>query len=144
MTDIERIEELLALELAKRSFTADFNGAVAILSALRAMPLDLRLALADELVPWEPIENAKKDGTRYLLLRAPVGDDPSGATLGYWDAPEHGEYLGDCGGECRCPEYGEPPAPMWWSEDGGFTEEHPPAGFKPLPTAPQQKDEPNG
>ena len=83
---------------------------------------------------WRDIESAPKDGTLILLY----GDTPDGprVTAGNWLAPEHGDYLGDCGGECRCPEYGDPPEPLWWDTDGGFTDEWPPLGWQPLPSPP--------
>lgn len=89
---------------------------------------------------WQPIKTAPKDGTHILLYAGPqtfrgelVGPR---LTYGYWLIEEHGEYLGDCGGECRCPEYGDTPEPFWMSEDGGFTEENPPTHWRPLPSPP--------
>jgi hypothetical protein len=83
---------------------------------------------------WRDIESAPKDGTLILLY----GDTPDGprVTAGNWLAPEHGDYLGDCGGVCRCPEYDDPPEPFWWDTDGGFTDEWPPLGWQPFPSPP--------
>lgn len=83
---------------------------------------------------WRDIESAPKDGTLILLY----GDTPDGprVTAGNWLAPEHGDYLGDCGGVCRCPEYDDPPEPLWWDTDGGFTDEWPPLGWQPFPSPP--------
>jgi hypothetical protein len=123
MTDIERIEEQIALALATRGFTADHNGAVAVLSALRAMPLDLRLALADELAPWEPIEKAA-DGDVALVYsgfdREPYRSRMSVRKLrkgaGADDPVDWYDHLG-----CRDPLLAA-------------------THFKPLPARPQQKD----
>lgn len=89
---------------------------------------------------WQPIETAPKDGTN-ILLYAPAAVYQGKAvterlTYGHWEEPEHGKYLGDCGGECRCPEYDEAPPPYWYSDDGGFTEEYPPTHWMPLPKPP--------
>ncbi len=91
---------------------------------------------------WQPIETAPKDGTLILLYAgAQMYDgkptDPR-LTCGYWLVLEHGDYLGDCGGECRCPEYDDPPDPYWYSEDGGFTTENPPTHWMPLPAPPSR------
>ena len=79
------------------------------------------------LLPWQPIATAPKDGTHVLLSY------PGRVTYGYWLALEVGKLVGDCGGVCRCPEYDEPPDPFWYSDDGGFTEEHPPTHWMTLP-----------
>lgn len=90
---------------------------------------------------WQPISTAPKDGT-HILLWAPAQTfegkptEPR-LTYGYWDVPEHGAYLGDCGGECRCPEYDDCPDPYWFSMDGSFTEENPPTHWMPLPAPPE-------
>ena len=76
---------------------------------------------------WQPIATAPKDGTHVLLSY------PGRITYGYWLVLEVGKLVGDCGGVCRCPEYDEAPDPFWYSEDGGFTEEHPPTHWMPLP-----------
>jgi hypothetical protein len=81
---------------------------------------------------WLPIESAPKD--RNILLSTNYA--PLRVAEGWWDEPEHGEYLGDCGGACRCPEYGDTPEPSWMSTDGGFTKEHPPTHWMPLPLPP--------
>ncbi len=111
-------------------------GEVAMLKETMA-ELSLLQSLSDQnrlTGGWRDIESAPKDGTLILLY----GDTPDGprVTAGNWLAPEHGDYLGDCGGECRCPEYGDPPEPLWWDTDGGFTDEWPPLGWQPLPSPP--------
>jgi hypothetical protein len=104
----------------------------------RAIKAEDDLAAAQE---WRPIETAPKDGT-HILLYAPAREyagkptEPR-LTYGYWMILEHGEYLGDCGGECRCPEYGDTPEPSWYSEDGGFIPENPPTHWKALPLPPR-------
>lgn len=113
-------------------------------AALERESISLKLAetlailVIAECFKWRPIESAKKDGTHILLGRFVPGQDMR-TTYGYWLVLERGEYLGDCGGDCRCPEYDEPPEPSWYSEDGGFTKEHPPTHWLPLPEPP--KDE---
>ena len=78
---------------------------------------------------WQPIETAPKD--KEVML-----SDGSRVTQGFWYEEEHGEYLGDCGGPCRCPEYDAPCEPFWMSMDGGFTRENPPTHWMPLPEPP--------
>lgn len=95
---------------------------------------------------WKDIDTAPKDGT-HVLLYAPVQEHQGKPTeprltYGYWDTPEHGKYLGDCGGSCRCPEYDDPHPPYWFSDDGGFTEEHPPTHWMPLPEPPLASSKP--
>lgn len=94
---------------------------------------------------WLDILSAPKDGTHILLYAPPreFRGEPVAErlTYGYWDAPEHGAYLGDCGGECRCSEYDDAPEPYWFSDDGGFTEEHPPTHWRPLPPPPSPSNE---
>lgn len=92
------------------------------------------------LVEWRPIETAPKDGTE-IILGAPEQEyqgKPVAArsTVGHWTTDEEcREQVGDCGGECRCPEY-KFHDPYWISWDGGFTEENPPTNWMPLPTHP--------
>ena len=83
---------------------------------------------------WQPIETAPKDGTDILLGAS--GEFPR-STVGHWaDDDEMREVIGDCGGECRCPVY-EYHDPCWLSWDGGFTKEHPPTHWMPLPEPPK-------
>jgi hypothetical protein len=93
---------------------------------------------------WRPIETAPKDGTE-ILLGAPAQvfrgqpTEPR-STIGHWMTDEEcREPVGDCGGECRCPEY-KFHDPYWISWDGGFTEEHPPTHWMPLPSRPVGED----
>lgn len=69
---------------------------------------------------WLPIESAPKDGTEVQLF----GMSPDGprVSAGFWLEPEP-PIVGDCGGECRCPEYGEPDDPFWCKMHGGNIEE---------------------
>lgn len=89
---------------------------------------------------WLPIETAPKDGTD-ILLYAPAGEwegRPTDArtTVGHWTTEEEcRRQIGDCGGECRCPEY-DHDDPYWLSWDGGFLPELPPTHWQPLPAAP--------
>jgi hypothetical protein len=62
-------------------------------------------------------------------------------TFGHWMTEEDCRILdGDCGGECRCPEYSWSD-PFWYSEDGSFNEEHPPTHWQPLPPPPGSQEE---
>ncbi len=89
---------------------------------------------------WLPIETAPKDGTDVLL--SSIGQTflghpmPDRVTIGHWTTDEEcREQIGDCGGECRCPEY-RYDDPSWLSWDGGFTKENPATHWQPLPTPP--------
>jgi len=92
---------------------------------------------------WQPIETAPMDGTEILLYRGAGTHEgkhvPPRVTSGAWiewaeTAIEYhgttGEYLGqsDQGGGAE-----------WCSWDGGFTEEHPPTHWMPLPDFPEVK-----
>lgn len=89
---------------------------------------------------WRTIDSAPKDGTE-IILGAPAQEfhgKPVAprSTVGHWTTDEEcQEYIGDCGGECRCPEY-RYHDPYWISWDGGFTEENPPTHWMPLPPPP--------
>lgn len=103
---------------------------------------------------WQPIETAPMDGTEVILF-GPYPANEQGlptdrVTAGFWLIPEP-PVIGDCGGECRCPEYGDPEEPFWctmhgggdsgWmSTDGGFTIEWPPTHWMHLPSPPDQSD----
>lgn len=97
---------------------------------------------------WQPIETAPKDGTDIILGALPQIYDgkptPARVTIGHWTTEEECRiYVGDCGGECRCPEY-DYEAPFWMSWDGGFTEENPPTHWMPLPAPPMQPERVEG
>lgn len=90
---------------------------------------------------WRDIESAPRDGTDIILgawgqtfRGEPV---PDRVTVGHWTSEEEcRRQIGDCGGECRCPEY-DYDEPTWISWDGGFTAENPPNGWQPLPSPPE-------
>lgn len=94
---------------------------------------------------WLPIESAPRDGTDIILGAGvqtfrdqPV---PDRVTVGHWTTEEECRILvGDCSGECRCPEY-DYDDPSWLSLDGGFTAENAPTHWMPLPPPPV-KDQP--
>jgi hypothetical protein len=94
-----------------------------------------RAGLRVENVAWQPMETAPKD-RNILLVREAFEGTPRYVTHGYWFEEEHGKQIGDCGGACHCPEYEEPCDPFWFSDDGGFTKEHPPVGWMDLPAPP--------
>ena len=90
---------------------------------------------------WRTIESAPKDGVDLILAAIDQTFDgvplPKRVTIGHWATGDELEkYVGDCGGECRCPEYDEV-EPFWISWDGGFTDEHPPTHWQPMPEAPE-------
>jgi len=90
---------------------------------------------------WQDISTAPRDGTDIILGSLPQtfrGEpvEPR-VTIGHWMTDEECKiYAGDCGGECRCPEY-HYDDPTWTSWDGGFTEENPPTHWQPLPSPPE-------
>lgn len=91
---------------------------------------------------WMPIETAPKDGRDIIL--GSVAQDFEGkpveprVTIGSWMQDDDCRvHIGDCGGECRCPEY-EYIDPTWMSWDGGFTAENPPTHWMPLPAHPKE------
>ena len=111
-----------------------YKIADAILTALEAKGLVIEQW-------WRPIETAPKDGTD-IILAVPSQQfdgkptDPR-STVGHWAQDEERKiYLGDCGGECRCPEYDYDEDATWISWDGGFTKENPPTHWRPLPEPP--------
>lgn len=93
---------------------------------------------------WLDIETAPKDGTD-IILGAPAQMYRGKVvrprvTVGHWTTEEECRVqIGDCGGECHCPEY-EYDDPFWLSWDGGFTKENPPTGWMPLPPPPKGED----
>ena len=93
-----------------------------------------------EVEGWRPIESAPKDGTDIILGSGPQEYQGNPVeprvTIGHWMTDEEcQERIGDCGGECRCPEY-KYHDPYWITWDGGFTEENPPEFWMPLPSTP--------
>jgi hypothetical protein len=118
------------------------RDALAIAKGLRADMAAWNEHTSSPSVPagWMPIETAPRDGTD-VLLYAPAGEwegKPTEArtTVGHWTTDDEcRRQIGDCGGECRCPEYDEID-PYWLSWDGGFLPELPPTHWMPLPPAP--------
>jgi hypothetical protein len=126
-------------EGAWRDETGDLNAAaiVAAVNLLREHG-DALLQLTKQ--GWRPIESAPKDGTDILLGCGPqtFRGEPVGlrVTVGHWTTEEECRVqIGDCGGECRCPEY-EFEEPSWISWDGGFTAENPATHWQPHPRSP--------
>ena len=78
---------------------------------------------------WQPIETAPKDGTEVLLYA------PGRLTYGAWTEPSDVPEIKYRDGFAPEPEW-EEFAPFWSSWDGGFTEDHPPTHWMPLPDAP--------
>lgn len=86
---------------------------------------------------WQPISSAPKDGTPVLL------GAPGRTTVGQWVAeqwPTAGEYHATTGEYLGQHETGECIEAHWSSWDGGFTEEHPPTHWMPLPAPPALSD----
>lgn len=79
---------------------------------------------------WQPIETAPKDGTEILLA------DDSRVTFGKWLAPSEKPRIIYRDGFAPEPEWDEF-EPHWTSWDGGFTQEHPPTHWMPLPPPPR-------
>lgn len=110
---------------AFRALPLDFNGMVrAIYAAGAARSADTSGAR------WLPIEKAPKDGTRIMLAAA-----PDRVTLGQWMAPSEVPWLKYRDGYAP-EEVWDEFDPGWYSEDGGFTDEHPPTHWAPLPEPP--------
>lgn len=100
----------------------------------RIAELEARIRELEARMEWRPIESAPMDGT-VIILGSTDPDFPRN-TIGYWLPDEEAKVVvGDCGGVCRCPEYDEIDS-YWVSFDGGFTTEHPPTHWMPLPDAP--------
>lgn len=79
---------------------------------------------------WQPIETAPKDGTEIILC----GDGR--VTSGQWVPerwPTASEYHGVTGEYLGQFETGQCLEAYWSSQDGGFTEQHPPNRWLPLP-----------
>lgn len=99
-----------------------------------ARELERELAAAkkqrDEATSWRPIETAPMDGTVVMLY----GDGR--VTCGSWIAEQDITVSDHVG----CYPSGETTPAYWQSHDGGFTEEHPPTHWMPLPQPPREKD----
>jgi hypothetical protein len=78
---------------------------------------------------WRPIETAPKDGTEILL------GAPGRSTQGQWLEPSDKPVIKYRDGFAPEEEW-EEFEPFWSSYDGGFTEEHPPTHWMPLPASP--------
>ena len=88
---------------------------------------------------WRPVETAPKDGT-HILLHAPACEHEGApvharTTYGHWSAPSDTPHIKYQDGFAPEPEW-EDFEPFWASWDGGFTEEHPPTHWMPLPPPP--------
>ena len=88
---------------------------------------------------WRQIETAPKDGT-HILLHAPACEHEGApvqarTTYGHWRAPSDTPRIKYQDGFAPEPEW-EDFEPFWASWDGGFTEEHPPTHWMPLPPPP--------
>jgi hypothetical protein len=118
-------------------YTTQEPGFINCRDSIATAAIEAYNAAMGEAREWKPIETAPKDGTHILLYAPPGQTAEPRITLGCWLALERGEYLGDCGGECRCPEYDDPPEPYWDSFDGGFNSEFPPTHWMPCPQPPK-------
>lgn len=83
---------------------------------------------------WQPIETAPKDGTEVLLFA------PGRLTYGAWVEPSPEPNIKYRDGFAPEPEW-EDFEPYWSSWDGGFTTEHPPTHWMPLPPPPTTPDQ---
>ena len=127
----ERDLMLSDLNAEGEAWRVECNELKSQLSASNAACAEMRESLI-----WHPMSSAPKDRNLLLARREPLS-----ATYGYWYQPDP-KKVGDCGGECRCPEYDDAGAAFWWSEDGGFTSEDPPTAWMlpPSPLAGQEND----
>ena len=98
-------------------------------------PAAVGRALSEGLGAWQPIATAPRDGTTVLLAA------PGRVTAGEWHAeqwPTASEYHSSTGEYLGQHETGECIPAAWYSWDGGFTDEHPPTHWMPLPAGPQE------
>ena len=86
---------------------------------------------------WRPIITAPKDGTEVLLAA------PGRVTYGHWLKPSDIPRIKYQDGFAPEEEWDDF-EPHWMSWDGGFTEEHPPTHWMPLPASPSPSNEREG
>jgi hypothetical protein len=87
----------------------------------------------DEATAWRLIETAPMNGTVVMLYghgRVTVGSWV--AVVEYSMSPESLSGIGD--------DHPKDESAFWESHDGGFTEEHPPTHWMPLPQLPREKE----
>lgn len=135
--DAAKNKAALSNDRVLRDLYSELRAAEARATAAESELARLRGELAGG---WRTMESAPKDGTDIILgaWDQAFNDQPVDprVTVGHWTTDEEcREEIGDCGGECRCPEY-KYHDPYWMSWDGGFTEENPPNGWRPLPAPP--------
>jgi hypothetical protein len=119
------------LELGQRAAKAQNDS-----DALRA-----ELAAASrqhsEATAWRPIDTAPMNGTRVMLY----GDGR--VTMGSWITEREvmaSTYHHTTGAYLGCFPNGDIEPAYWESHDGGFTEEHPPTHWMPLPQPPRNAE----
>jgi hypothetical protein len=92
-------------------------------------------------IGWRPIAEAPKDGTDIILYAAATESTPKRVTVGRWVEESvsaerevrdfDGNWLGTQVVGNNSPAY-------WMSWDGGFTQEHQPTRWMPLPDPPKE------
>lgn len=122
----------MSTELTDAECDALIRQAFPLTKASAAYRKLVRLAArsADTSALWQAIETAPKDGTRIMLAAA-----PDRVTLGCWMVPSEVPWLKYRDGYAP-EEVWDEFDPWWHSEDGGFTDEHPPTHWMPLPEPP--------
>lgn len=130
--DADTGDDATFLPIEVHDFDALIDRAVSALRALRDAP-----------VGWRPIETAPRDGAEILLYAPacefqgrPVAER---VTFGHWMQHEGGTI------ECRdadgrwIGQDDDEGFEGWMSWDGGFTAEHPPTHWMPLPEPPEPR-----